>query len=91
MAFSYDFLIEREIFDKRKVSEIQQRIKTPLKCYSVTNFKMIDESNFEFNKSNRKMIAGKFMVFKDSKLHKGSYVFENAPKEKYKITITFYE
>lgn len=91
MAFSYNFLIEKDVFNKRKTSELQQKIKTPLKCYSVTNFKMIDEFNFEFNKSNRKMIAGKFMVFKDTKLHKGSYVKEEMPNEKYRITITFHE
>lgn len=91
MAFSYNFLIERDVFNKRKASELQQKIKTPLKCYSVTNFKMIDDFNFEFNKSNRKMIAGKFMVFKDTKLHKGSYSLEDAPKENYRITITFHE
>ncbi len=91
MPWSYNYLIEKAKFDKRLLSELQHRIRVPLKCYTVSEFKLLEENKFEFKKTNRKMISGRNMTILDKKVHHGSYLKEEFTETHYRITLTFYD
>jgi len=91
MAFSYQYLIDKNKFDKRILSELQHKIRVPLKCYTVSEFKLNDDNTFEFKKTNRKMIYGTNRVITDKKLHHGSFTKEDVSDKQYRITLTFYD
>ena len=91
MAFSYSFEIEKKKFDKRLLTELQHKIRVPLKCYTIINFILKEDNTFEFNKTWRKMRSGVQHVIPDSKLHHGKYLKEESSEQTYKVTITFYD
>lgn len=91
MPFTYYFLINKTTFDRRELTELQHRIRVPLKCYTVTGFKLNENNSFEFKKSNRKMIMGRHILITDDKLHHGSYTKEDIDPNNYKITVVFHD
>ena len=90
MPYTDSFLIQKDIFDRRTVSELQHRIRPILKCYSVSGFKLIGDNSFEFQKSHSKMFSGKRKVFSESKIHQASYTKSEADDKNYLITVTFH-
>jgi hypothetical protein len=91
MPFSYNYVIEKDKFDNRLLSELQHRIRVPLKCYTVTEFKLKEDNSFEFKKTNRKMFGGNKITINDKNLHHGSYLKEELSETLYRITLTFYD
>ena len=65
------FQISKREAEKRLSSTLQHKLRVVMKCYTVTNFSINEESNtFSFNKTNR--IRG--IVIKDKKMYVGSYI-----------------
>lgn len=91
MSFSYQYIIKKDLFDKRILSELQHRIRVPLKCYSVSEFKLNEDNTFQFKKSIMKRIYGNKMTVQDKKLHHGSYAKAEISDDSYSITLTFYD
>mgnify|MGYP003392277791 FL=1 len=91
MPFSYQYIIEKDKFDKRLLSELQHKIRVPLKCYTVSEFKLNEDNSFEFKKTNRKMIGGNKITITDKKVHHGSFLKEELSDTIYRITLTFYD
>lgn len=89
MPFIYQYIIEKDKFDKRILSELQHRIRVPLKCYTISSFKLTDNNSFEFKKTYRKLISGNKIVIVDKELHHGSYIKEELSDSTYRITLTF--
>lgn len=91
MPFNYFYVIEKKLFDNRKLSELQHRIRVPLKCYTVTDFKLNEDNTFEFKKTNRVMRSGVKRLIVDSKIHHGAYLAEDLSDKQYRVTLTFYD
>ena len=81
---SRDFIIDSKRFDRRVLTEIQHKLRTLLKCYTITGFEMLDEGNFKFKKSH--MIRGSRLD--DPKEYAGFYVVEKADDDKYRLTLS---
>jgi hypothetical protein len=84
---THEFEINRNIFEKRKSSILQHKLRPTLKCYTIKNF-VLDEKTgeFVFNKSFKKNT----IRWDDPKKDKGSFTIsksENSDKIKVKITI----
>lgn len=84
---SREFIIDSKRFDRRTLTEIQHKLRTLLKCYTVTDFKITDGGNFKFKKSH--MIRGARLD--DPKEYKGFYAIENYDEGKYKLSLTVTE
>lgn len=66
-------------------SIVQQKLKTVMKCYTITNLKLDEnEKIFTFNKSHK--IKG--IRMDDKKLHNGKYNIENIDEETSRIIIS---
>lgn len=91
MSFSDSFILEQKVFASRGISEIQQRIRPMLKCYSIREFKMNENNNFEFKTTYSKMICGKNIRTPFAKLHHAAYVKEDIDDKKCKIIVTFFD
>jgi hypothetical protein len=81
---SRDFIIDAKRFDRRTLTEIQHRLRTLLKCYTITGFKMLDGGQFKFKKSY--MIRKK--RFDDPKEYEGFYTINNISEGKYKLSLS---
>ena len=65
------FQISKREAEKRLSSTLQHKLRVVMKCYTVTNFSINEDSNtFSFNKTHR--IRG--IVIKDNKMYVGSYI-----------------
>ena len=91
MAFTHQFKIEKEKFHRRILSELQHKIRVPLKCYTLQGFKLNEDNTFTFKKTVQKLIAGNKMTIVDPVLHHGSYQKETLNEDTYVVTITFYD
>lgn len=91
MPFNYQFTIAKKKFDHRTLTELQHKIRVPLKCYTITEFKMNDDQTFSFKKTVRKLISGNKITIIDKAVHHGSYAKEDFNEENYRITVTFYD
>lgn len=89
MKFKYQYSIEKEKFDKRILSELQHRIRVPLKAYSVSEFKLLEANSFEFKVSYSKNFSGQRIVVPSTKLRHGSYTKEDLSDTMYTITLIF--
>lgn len=81
---SYTFKIEKEKFERRKLTEIQHKLRVALKCYTVKDFKLSSDSNeYEFIKTMR---LNKIQVVSPNVL-KGNYVIEDLDDTMCKVTL----
>jgi hypothetical protein len=91
MIKPYEYIVEKEVFDRRTLTQLQHKLRVALKCYTITNFKMSDQNespnNFEFKITYRK----NKIQFGEDKYHHGSYSKEDIGDLKYKITIYVYD
>ena len=81
---SREFIIDAKRFDRRTLTEVQHKLRTLLKCYTVTGFVFTEGRNFKFKKSY--MIRGARL--NDSKEYEGFYNIEDAGEGKYKLSLT---
>lgn len=91
MIKPYEYIEDKEIFDRRTLTQLQHKLRVALKCYTITNFKMVEFNNFansfEFKITYRK----NKIQFGEDKFHHGSYIKEDLGNSKYKITIYVYD
>jgi hypothetical protein len=79
-----DFIIDSKKFNRRKLTELQHKIRTVLKCYTATEFTLNENDNtFTFKKSYR--IKG--IRIDDPKTHSGTYTIEDLGDGNYKLRI----
>jgi hypothetical protein len=81
---SREFIIDANRFDRRVLTELQHKLRAVLKCYTITDFSLNEDSTFIFKKS--------YMVRKiridDPKKYSGFYQVSDAGNGKYKILIS---
>lgn len=81
---SREFIIDANRFDRRVLTELQHKLRTVLKCYTITDFLLNENGTFRFKKS--------YMIRKiridDPKEYAGSYAVSDAGNGKYKLLIS---
>ena len=86
----YSYKVSKSIFDKRTLTQLQHKLRVALKCYTVTNFKMVPnnqiENYFEFKITYRK----NKIQFGEDKIHSGFFSKEFIDEDNYLITIKIY-
>lgn len=91
MIKPYEYIVEQELFDRRTLTQLQHKLRVALKCYTVTDFKMVESPDyndyFEFKITYRK----NKIQFGENKIHHGSYIKENIGNSNYKVTIYVYD
>lgn len=91
MIKPYQYEVEKSLFDRRAITQMQHKLRVALKCYTVVDFKMVDNPEvpnfFEFKITYRK----NKIQFGENKLHHGSYSKEELDDSKYLITINVYD
>lgn len=91
MVNPYKYEIEKDVFDRRTLTQLQHKLRVALKCYTVTDFKMTEnnqaENHFEFKITYRK----NKIQFGEDKLHHGYFTKEDFGNSKYLITIYVYD
>ena len=91
MPFTHEFVIDKKKFDKRILSELQHKIRVPLKCYTISEFTLNIDNTFSFKKKIQKLIGGNRMTIADPAVHHGSYIKEDFNVDTYRVIITFYD
>ena len=81
---SREFIIDAKKFDRRVLTEIQHKLRTLLKCYTISGFTMVNNRKFKFKKSY--LIRG--VRLDDSKEYEGFYDIEDIGNGKYKLLLT---
>jgi hypothetical protein len=75
---SKDFVINKRVFKKRKLSTIQHKLRVLMKCYTIVDFDLNDETNeFTFKKSHK--ING--LRLNDSKEYSGRFEVEELDED----------
>lgn len=91
MVNPYKYEVDKELFDRRTLTQLQHKLRVALKCYTVVDFKMVDNeqnpNSFEFKITYRKSK----IQFGEDKLHHGSFVKEDIGNSKYLVTIYVYD
>lgn len=91
MINPYKYEVEQEVFDRRTLTQLQHKLRVALKCYTVVDFKMIENPErpnyFEFKITYRK----NKIQFGEDKFHHGSFSKEDIGNSKYLITIYVYD
>lgn len=91
MIKPYEYTVEKEVFDRRTLTQLQHKLRVALKCYTIKDFKMIDyndiSDSFEFKITYRK----NKIQFGEDKFHHGSFKKEDAGELNYKVTIYVYD
>lgn len=91
MIKPYEYIVEKEVFDRRTLTQLQHKLRVALKCYTIQEFKMVDNQDqsdyFEFKITYRK----NKIQFGENKFHHGSFTKEQIDDSKYKITIYVYD
>ncbi len=67
------FLLKKDIFERRKLTTLQHKLRVVLKCYTIRNFILNDNNTFVFNISHR-INGRKFDVQKE---YFGSFTVED--------------
>jgi hypothetical protein len=84
---TWEFEVNRKLFDKRKSSILQHKLRPTLKCYTIKNFVLDEQTNeYTFNKSYKKGT----IRFDDPKTDRGTFEIskaENTDKIKVKIIV----
>jgi hypothetical protein len=71
-----EFIIEKKLFLRRKLTILQHKLRVVMKCYTVVNFQLNDNENkFSFQKSYR---INKVRI-DDSNTNTGGYSIEDIP------------
>lgn len=71
-----EFIIEKKLFLRRKLTILQHKLRVVMKCYTVVNFQLDDNENkFSFQKSYR---INKVRI-DDSNVNTGGYSVEEIP------------
>lgn len=71
-----EFIIEKKLFLRRKLTILQHKLRVVMKCYTVVNFQLDDNENkFSFQKSYR---INKVRI-DDSNVNTGGYSIEDIP------------
>ena len=71
-----EFIIEKKLFLRRKLTILQHKLRVVMKCYTVVNFELDDnEGKFTFQKSYR---INKVRI-DDSNINTGGYSMEEIP------------
>ena len=71
-----EFIIEKKIFLRRKLTILQHKLRVVMKCYTVVNFQLDDNENkFSFQKSYR---ISKVRI-DDENVNTGGYSIEEIP------------
>lgn len=71
-----EFIIEKKLFLRRKLTILQHKLRVVMKCYTVVNFNLDDnQGKFSFQKSYR---INKIRI-DDSNVNTGGYSFEEIP------------
>jgi hypothetical protein len=71
-----EFIIEKKLFLRRKLTILQHKLRVVMKCYTVVNFQLDDNENkFSFQKSYR---INKVRI-DDSNTNTGGYSIEDIP------------
>lgn len=91
MIKPYQYEVDKSLFEKRVLTQMQHKLRVALKCYTVVDFKMVDNPEipnyFEFKITYRK----NKIQFGENKLHHGSYSKEELDDSRYLITIHVYD
>lgn len=91
MIQPYKYEVEQDVFDRRILTQLQHKLRVALKCYTVVDFKMIENHTtpnyFEFKITYRK----NKIQFGENKVHHGSYTKEDIGDSKYLITVHVYD
>lgn len=91
MIQPYLYEVEKDVFDRRTLTQLQHKLRVALKCYTIVDFKMVDNEQvpnfFQFKITYRK----NKIQFGEDKLHHGSYSKEDSGNSKYIITINVYD
>ena len=71
-----EFIIEKNLFLRRKLTILQHKLRVVMKCYTVVNFQLDDNENkFSFQKSYR---ISKVRI-DDENVNTGGYSIEEIP------------
>ncbi len=71
-----EFIIEKKLFLRRKLTILQHKLRVVMKCYTVVNFQLDENENkFSFQKSYR---INKVRI-DDSNVNTGGYSIEEIP------------
>jgi hypothetical protein len=71
-----EFIIEKKLFLRRKLTILQHKLRVVMKCYTVVNFQLDDNENkFSFQKSYR---INKVRL-DDENVNTGGYSIEEIP------------
>ena len=71
-----EFIIEKKLFLRRKLTILQHKLRVVMKCYTVVNFQLDDNENkFSFQKSYR---ISKVRI-DDDNVNTGGYSIEEIP------------
>jgi hypothetical protein len=71
-----EFIVEKKLFLRRKLTILQHKLRVVMKCYTVVNFQLDDNENkFSFQKSYR---INKVRI-DDSNVNTGGYSIEDIP------------
>lgn len=91
MIKPYEYIVDKEIFNRRTLTQLQHKLRVALKCYTIKDFKLKEiegiDNGFEFKITYRK----NKIQFGEDKLHNGSYTKHDVNENKYKIIIYVYD
>ena len=65
-----EFILNKNQFQKKKLTILQHKLRVVMKCYTVTNFILNDDNTFSFQKSFKKY----GIKITDPKINTGSLV-----------------
>lgn len=68
-----DFTIKRKDFRRKKLTILQHKLKSVMRCYTITNFILEEDNSFFFKKTHK--INGIKMI--DPKEHEGRIVISD--------------
>lgn len=80
------FVLKSKIFEKRKLTTLQHKLRVVLKCYTIREFILNDDNTFTFKKSYK--ING--LKFDDKKEICGSFREMAINEEEVRITISVF-
>ena len=91
MIKPYDYIVDKDTFERRTLTQLQHKLRVALKCYTIKDFKMASfndiDNSFEFKITYRK----NKIQFGEDKVHHGSFTKQEVDGSKYKITIYVYD
>ena len=79
-----DFTIKKRVFKRRKLSTLQHKLRVLMKCYTIVDFDLDDETQeFTFKKTHR--ING--LQMPDPKEHSGRFEIEDIDGDNVKLRL----